>query len=76
MPTGVWARAWDSSTDGMLVLDPDWSVRYVNRAGARALGLGASASGRQDLWSLLPQLRGTPFEHSLRRLERTGEPVT
>ncbi|WP_432523149.1 SpoIIE family protein phosphatase [Kineococcus sp. SYSU DK006] len=76
VPTGVWARAWDSSADGMLVLEPDWSVRYVNRAGARALGLQTPADGHRDLWSLLPQLRGTPFEHSLRRLERTGEPVT
>jgi PAS domain S-box-containing protein len=60
----------DGVTDGFLVLDGQWRIRYINAAGAAILaplhGGRENLIGR-DLWKLFPDLAGTPLDHVYRR---------
>ncbi|RFU22058.1 PP2C family protein-serine/threonine phosphatase [Geodermatophilus marinus] len=70
------AAALERLPDGVGVLDRDWTVRYVNPAGARLLDLPRAELLGRDLREALPGLADTPFEAFLRHARRTGAPVT
>jgi len=53
----------DHAPEPVVVLDRDWVIRFVNRAGVAitAAGEAAALTGRR-LFDILPELRGTPFQ--------------
>ena len=56
----------------LLVLDDDWRIRYLNPAGARALGRTLGTLTGCDLWTEFPEALGGPFEELYRRVRSTG----
>ncbi|WP_145647396.1 hybrid sensor histidine kinase/response regulator [Pseudoduganella lurida] len=69
------APAWlgavlEGITDGLAVVDSDWTITYLNsQAGAALLPAGAAPAPflGQALWTALPGLAGTVFETRLRQ---------
>lgn len=62
----------EESPDGVVVLDRDWVYRYVNPAGAAALGTTAEALLGQSYRTLYPEAAGTAFEQAYVRVMTTG----
>ncbi|WP_257572434.1 PAS domain-containing sensor histidine kinase [Janthinobacterium sp. UMAB-56] len=60
----------ESITDGLCLLDRDWTIRYLNARGADMLAPqhapGASLAGK-NLWQACPDLLGTELETQYRR---------
>ncbi|MED5596265.1 hybrid sensor histidine kinase/response regulator [Janthinobacterium sp. P210006] len=64
------ANLLESITDGFCLLDPDWTIRYINTRGADMFAPqrppDASLAGR-SLWQACPALQGTELEVQYRR---------
>ncbi len=60
----------------LFVLAEDWTVSYVNRAGARLLGRTVDKLEGRNLWTEFPAAVGSPFEMHYRRVAETGEPAS
>ncbi|SFU52415.1 ATP-binding protein [Pseudoduganella namucuonensis] len=67
----------ESITDGFLVVDPDWSISYINPQAADLLhpSDGGAVTPGQDLWSALPELCGTVLEAQFRRAMELQQPA-
>lgn len=65
LPAEHLANLLEGITDGFLLLDRDWTIRYINTRGADMLAPqrppGASLAGN-SLWQACPGLLGTPLE--------------
>ncbi|HYN29491.1 MAG TPA: SpoIIE family protein phosphatase [Dermatophilaceae bacterium] len=68
------AWAVDRVDEGVIVLDRDWTVRYVNVAGAQLTSETPEQMTGRAFWDVFPAGRGTLFEESYERAWRTGEP--
>jgi serine phosphatase RsbU (regulator of sigma subunit) len=64
-------RALDALPDGVVVFDADWTVAYVNPAGAELLHRRPADLVGRSLWIALPELVGGIF-HSLLLSARTA----
>ncbi|MFY0568398.1 PAS domain-containing sensor histidine kinase [Archangium lansingense] len=67
----------ESLTDAFLSLDTEWRFTYANEDAQRVLSsLGAEGSllGR-SLWEVVPEVRGSRFEHEYRRAMREQRAV-
>ncbi len=60
--------------DGLLALDRDWTVRYVNQYAAHVAGKPAEALVGKDFWELWPELPGTPLAESYCQAMEAGIP--
>lgn len=70
------AETLNSISEGFMVLDREWRLTFVNRAGADfLLRPGPELIGR-NLWDEFPEARNTGFETSYRKAVATGEAVT
>jgi EAL domain-containing protein (putative c-di-GMP-specific phosphodiesterase class I) len=58
--------------DGVVVLDRDWTYRYVNPAAAELLGTDVTALLGQDYRVLYPEARGTVFQQAYARALVSG----
>jgi PAS domain S-box-containing protein len=60
----------ESITDGLIVLDQEWNITYINAQAAEIIqpqaGAAADVLG-QNLWQAIPDLRGTVLEAQYRR---------
>lgn len=74
-PTAL-AAALEVLPDGVAVLDADWTIRYLNPAGAQVFGRRAGELLGRSVWAALPELAGTIFHGFLRHARSTGGPVT
>jgi serine phosphatase RsbU (regulator of sigma subunit) len=70
------AWAVDRVQEGVVILDRDWTVRYVNAAGASFTAETPERMTGQDFWDVFPEGRGTAFEEAYETAWRTGEPQT
>ncbi len=66
------AAVVDHLPDGVAVFDGDWTVCYVNPAGAALLNRDARALLRRNLWVALPELGGTIFHSFLLHARSVG----
>jgi PAS domain S-box-containing protein len=59
----------ESINDGIMVVDPDWTVSFISRRGedlVRPLGLSRDTIVGARLWDAFPGLTATPFEDAYR----------
>ncbi len=73
LPPGRLARGSHIPGRGLLAVDRDWRVTYVNQLGTADLQAAPGDLIGQSLWEMVPQLRGTEHETRLRRAMRRGE---
>jgi serine phosphatase RsbU (regulator of sigma subunit) len=70
------AAALEAYPGGVAIFDADWTVRYVNPAGAELVGRSAAELSGHSLWAALPELTGTIFQSFLLHARSVGGPVT
>src|SRR5579871_6581356 len=54
---------------------PDWTINYVNHAGARLCGSTVAEMTGRKLWELFPDSVGTELEANFKKAMREREPV-
>lgn len=62
-------------TEGFISYGPDWTINYVNPAGARLCGSTVAAMTGGNLWQLFPDSVGTDVETNFKKAMREREPV-
>jgi sigma-B regulation protein RsbU (phosphoserine phosphatase) len=62
--------------DGVLVVDGDWTIGYVNPAGAALVGRPAAELTGRSLWGAVPEASGTILHTHLLHARGAGAPVT
>ena len=70
------AAALDRLPEGVALFDADWTIGYVNAAGAALLGRPAGELVGRNIWVALPELGGTIFHGFLLHARSAGTPVT
>ena len=70
------AATVEHAPDGVAVFDDEWTIRFVNEAGARLLGREAGELVGRSLWIALPELGGTIFHSFLLHARGVGGRVT
>jgi serine phosphatase RsbU (regulator of sigma subunit) len=70
------AAALDRLPEGVAVFDADWTIGYVNPAGAALLGRPVPELVGRNIWVALPELGGTIFHSFLLHARSTGAAVT
>ena len=72
-PTGdLLVQAVEGMERPLLVLDDDWTFRYINPAGARVLERRVADLVGRRIWTEFPEAVGSPFEDLYRRVRETG----
>jgi PAS domain S-box-containing protein len=66
----------DSISDGLLVLDRNWSFTYFSEQGARMIGMRREDLIGGCLWEIFPHAHDTAFFEGYHRAVETGQPVT
>jgi PAS domain S-box-containing protein len=66
----------DSITDGIVSVDRDWRVTYVNAVSERLAGRSRELLVGKELWTELPELSRTPFAEAFRQAMATGNRAT
>src|SRR5438309_3456156 len=62
-------------TEGFISYSPDWTINYVNPAGARLSGSTVAEMTGHNLWELFPDGVGTDLEVNFKKAMRDREPV-
>jgi PAS domain S-box-containing protein len=62
-------------TEGFISYGPDWTINYVNPAGARLCGSTVAEMTGRNLWVLFPESVGTELEVKFKKAMREREPV-
>src|SRR3954468_21467857 len=70
------ADALDAVPEGIAVFDADWTIVYVNRAGARMLQRDRDELLGRNIWIALPELGGTILHSFLLHARTAGSRVT
>lgn len=65
----------ENMSDAFLLLDIDWTINYINRAGERMLGAQRSELLGRNLWEAFPDARDSVFSEHYERAMETGESV-
>lgn len=76
LPAGTLVQLLDAQPDGLLVFDSEWTVGYVNPAGAALFGRPVDELVGRNLWLALPGLGGSIFHSFLLHARAAGGPVT
>jgi PAS domain S-box-containing protein len=66
----------DSITDGIVSVDRDWRVTYLNAVSERLAGRSRESLLGKELWTELPELSRTPFAEAFRQAMATGNRAT
>jgi PAS domain S-box-containing protein len=72
----TFAPLLDSITDGIVWLDKDWRITYLNAATERMAGRPRDALLGKELWAELPELNQGPFGTAFRAAMSTGGTTT
>ncbi|HET6394297.1 MAG TPA: SpoIIE family protein phosphatase [Blastococcus sp.] len=70
------ASVLDALPDGVVSFDDEWTVRYVNRSGARLLRRNRDELVGRNIWIALPELAGTIFHSFLLHARSADDRVT
>jgi phosphoserine phosphatase RsbU/P len=70
------AAALEALPGGVAVFDADWTIAYINAAGAELLGRGREELVGRGLWIALPEFGGTILHSFLLHARSIGGPVT
>jgi phosphoserine phosphatase RsbU/P len=70
------AAVLETLPDGVVVFDADWTLCYVNPAGAALVGIPVGELTGRNVWPSFPEESGGVFQSFLLRARRGGEPVT
>jgi PAS domain S-box-containing protein len=62
-------------TEGFIFYRPDWTISYVNPAGARLYGSTVAEMTGRNVWQLFPDLVGTELDVNFKKAMREHEPV-
>src|SRR5438270_6639418 len=62
-------------TEGFISYSPDWTINYVNPAGARLCGSTVAEMTGRKLWELFPDSMNTELEANFKKAMREREPV-
>jgi PAS domain S-box-containing protein len=62
-------------TEGFISYGPDWTVNYVNPAGARLCGSTVAEMTGSNIWKIFPDVVGTAMEANFKKAMREREPV-
>jgi serine phosphatase RsbU (regulator of sigma subunit) len=73
---GLLEEALDTIPAGVAVFDGDWTIAYVNEAGARLLARRRVDLVGRNIWIALPELGGTILHSFLLHARTVGESVT
>lgn len=68
----VTTQVLESISEGVVVLDHDWTYRYVNPAGAAVLGSTVEELVGRDYRELYPEAAGTAFQQCYARVLESG----
>ena len=68
--------ALDALPEGVAIFDADWTIVYVNDAGADLLGRPREQLLGRNIWIALPELGGSIFHSFLLRARSVGHQVT
>src|SRR3954453_5931634 len=74
-PTALTA-ALEALPDGVVIFDAQWTVCFINRAGAALVGRRAEELTGRSIWVALPEMTGTIFRSFLLHAPGAGSPVT
>ena len=55
----------ESIQDGLIIIDPNWQLKYVNKCAAKGFCTAAKNLVGKNLWELFPKYSGTIFEQTL-----------
>lgn len=69
------AETLRSITEGFISYGPDWTIHYVNPAGAQLFGSTVAEMTGRNLWQLFPDLAGTELDVNFKKAMRKREPV-
>lgn len=61
--------------EGAAALDREWRFTYLNRVGARSLGVDASTVIGKSVWDVVPALNDSPFGRLLREVAAAHQPL-
>jgi hypothetical protein len=75
-PRGDVERALLHAGDGVLMLDRDWCISYLNLAGGRFLRLDPDEAVGRVLWDLYPQAEHAAFREAYEAALVEGRPTT
>src|SRR4051794_23340106 len=73
---GQLIAALEALPDGVAVFDADWTVCYINPAGAALLERRAAGLTGRSIWAALPEVAGSIFHSFLLHARSVGTPVT
>jgi serine phosphatase RsbU (regulator of sigma subunit) len=71
-PGGLLVQAVEGMARPLFVLDDEWRFRYINPAGAHALGRTVASLVGRVVWDEFPEAVGGPFDELYRRVRREG----
>jgi PAS domain S-box-containing protein len=69
------AETLRSITEGFISYGPDWTINYVNPAGARLFGSTVAEMTGRNLWQLFPDVVGTELEINFKKAMHDHEPI-
>ena len=72
----VLSDALNALPHGVALFDADWTICYINPAGAALVGRDAEQLTGRGIWTALPQSAGTIFHSFLLHARNAGTPVT
>ena len=70
------AETLNSISEGFMVLDQEWRLTFLNRAGSESLMRSERDLVGKIIWDEFPEARDSQFEAGYRRAVQTGETVT
>src|SRR3954463_8217460 len=68
--------ALEALPDGLVIFDAEWTVCFINRAGAALVGRRADELTGRSIWVAGPEMSGTIFHSFLLHARVAGRPVT
>jgi PAS domain S-box-containing protein len=68
-------RVLANIAEGVVILDSDWKIIYINQYGAPCASLSPPEMIGRSYWEVAPEARGTVFEQQLRRCTSEHVPV-
>ncbi|MCW2682124.1 MAG: putative sensor protein [Blastococcus sp.] len=68
--------ALEALPDGVAIFDAEWTLCFINEAGAALVGRRAGELAGRSIWEALPELTGTIFHSFLLHARGAGGPVT
>src|SRR4051812_40856247 len=73
---GQLVAALEALPDGVAVFDADWTICYINPAGAALLERRAAELTGRSIWAALSEVAGSIFHSFLLHARSVGTPVT